>query len=54
MGLRPGPTSRAVLGFVSRAPDGRVETVTGTPARCMNRMERLVGLLAARPTGAQR
>ena len=35
-----------------RAPVG-AETVTGTPVRCMNRSERLVGLLAARLTGAQ-
>ena len=39
-----------LAGFSGRAG----ETVTGTPARCMNRSERLVGLLAARPTGAQR
>ena len=30
---------------------GGVETVTGGPVRCMNRSKRLVGLLAARPTG---
>jgi hypothetical protein len=41
-----------VVGLGARAPVGRGETVTGTPVRCMNRLERLVGLLAARPTGA--
>jgi hypothetical protein len=30
------------------APVGGIETVTGGPVRCMNRSERLVGLLAAR------
>ena len=31
---------------------GQFTRVTGVPVRCMNRSERLVGLLAARPTGA--
>ena len=40
-----------MLGLVasaSGAPAGGIWTVTGVPARCMNRSERLVGLLAAR------
>jgi hypothetical protein len=42
-----------VVGSGARAPVGWGETVTGMPVRCMNRVERLVGLLlAARPTGA--
>jgi hypothetical protein len=41
-----------VVGLGERVPVG-AETVTGVPVRCMNRSERLVGLLAARPTGAR-
>ena len=37
-----------LVAFVSGAPVGGIETVTGVPVRCMNRIERLVGLLAAR------
>ena len=47
---QPDEPCRGRLG--GRAPVG-AETVTGGPARCMNRSKRLVGLLAARPTGAQ-
>ncbi len=47
---QPDESCRGRLGW---AGSGRVgETVTGVPIRCMNRLERLVGLLAARPTGA--
>ena len=51
-GLCPSPTNRAVVGVASGAPVSGFETVTGGPVRCMNRSKRLVGLLAARPTGA--
>jgi hypothetical protein len=51
-GLRPIPTGVVGGRFGWRAPVGGIKTVTGGPVRCMNRVERLVGLLAARPTGA--
>src|SRR3954451_21045864 len=37
-----------LVASASGAPGGGIETVTGVPVRCMNRIERLVGLLAAR------
>src|SRR3954464_242623 len=37
-----------LVASASGAPVGGIETVTGVPVRCMNRVERLVGLLAAR------
>jgi MFS family permease len=51
-GLRPSPTSRAVVSRVGGLRSARRPWPAG-PARCMNRSKRLVGLLAARPTGAQ-
>src|SRR3954449_13010590 len=37
-----------LVASASGAPARGIETVTGGPVRCMNRVERLVGLLAAR------
>src|SRR3954449_3607452 len=37
-----------LVASASGAPASGIETVTGVPVRCMNRVERLVGLLAAR------
>ena len=37
-----------LVASASGAPASGIETVTGGPVRCMNRIERLVGLLAAR------
>src|SRR3954462_9721219 len=37
-----------LVASASGAPASGIETVTGGPVRCMNRVERLVGLLAAR------
>src|SRR5215213_4535916 len=48
-GLRPMPEGvPRLVASASGAPAGGIETVTGGPVRCMNRVERLVGLLAAR------
>src|SRR4051794_41855551 len=45
----PHARKRASAGRVGvGAPASGIETVTGGPVRCMNRVERLVGLLAAR------
>jgi hypothetical protein len=51
-GAPPQP-DEPCCGPVGRAVPVGAETVTGVPVRCMNRSERLVGLLAARPTGAR-
>jgi hypothetical protein len=37
-----------LVAFVSGAPVGGIWIVTGVPVRCVNRAERLVGLVAAR------
>jgi len=48
---QPNKSCRGRLGLEGLRSDG-VETVTGVPVRCMNRLQRLVGLLAARQIGA--
>src|SRR5215204_2648767 len=48
-GLRPIPEGvPQLVTSASGAPASGIETVTGVPIRCMNRVERLVALLAAR------
>src|SRR3954449_10629412 len=53
-GATPQP-DEPCRGWLRLGGSGRswVETVTGGPVRYMNRSKRLVGLLAARPTGAR-